>query len=303
MTVTERQAAPPISVAFIGLGVMGLPMAANLARGGHSVRGYDASPAAVEAASKFAIATASSIADAVGDADAVVTMLPNGAVVDEVVRGENGIAARMRDDALYIDMSTIAPHETDAIAKLFAIRGIAMVDAPVARSSKEAWEGKLLVMVGGDATAVARAKPLLDLMADAVMECGALGSGIRMKLVNNYMSLTINVVTAEALAMAERSGVSRDIAYGVMSRTVAGKGHLTTTYPAKAFKGDLEPGFMIDLARKDLGLILAMANAVNIPGETAGAALRVYDRASQNGRGQQDHTAIYDMCLKGGPWK
>jgi 4-hydroxybutyrate dehydrogenase/sulfolactaldehyde 3-reductase len=102
--------------------------------------------------------------------------------------------------------------------------------------------------------------------------------------------------------MAERSGVSREVAFGVMSQTVAGKGHLTTTYPAKAFKGDLEPGFMIDLARKDLALIIQMANAAGVPGETAAAALRVYSVASRNGRGRQDHTAIYDMCVKGGPW-
>jgi 4-hydroxybutyrate dehydrogenase/sulfolactaldehyde 3-reductase len=300
--MSNRQAAPPNRVAFIGLGVMGLPMAANLVKGGHSVSGYDASQAALHAAYEHGIAAASGIADAVANADIVITMLTNGAVVDDIVSGEYGVAARMRTDALYIDMSTIAPQETDAIAAVFAARGIAMIDAPVARSSKEAWEGRLLIMAGGDAAIVERARPVLGLMADSVMHCGPVGAGIRMKLVNNYMSLTTNVVTAEALAMAERSGVSREVAFGVMSQTVAGKGHLTTTYPAKAFKGDLEPGFMIDLARKDLALIIQMANAAGVPGETAAAALRVYSVASRNGRGRQDHTAIYDMCVKGGPW-
>jgi 4-hydroxybutyrate dehydrogenase / sulfolactaldehyde 3-reductase len=302
VTMADRAAAQPLRVAFIGLGVMGLPMAANLAKGGHLVSGYDTSAAAREAASRYGVASATEIADATVDADVVITMLPNGTVVRDVVKGESGIAVSMRADALYIDMSTIAPAETDDIAAIFSARGIAMIDAPVARSSKEAWEGQLLVMAGGEAAEVARAKPLLDLMADSVMHCGPVGAGIRMKLVNNYMSLTINVVTAEALAMAQRSGVSRDIAFRVMSQTVAGKGHLTTTYPAKAFKGDLEPGFMIDLARKDLDLILQMASAAGVPGETAAAALRIYDHASRNGRGRQDHTAIYDMCVKGGPW-
>jgi 4-hydroxybutyrate dehydrogenase / sulfolactaldehyde 3-reductase len=291
----------PASIAFIGLGVMGLPMAANLVRGGHRLLGHDVAPVA-EAARRHCIALSGSVADAVADADVVITMLPNGSVVDEVTGGAGGVAAQMRPKSLYVDMSTIAPAETDAIAARFAERGIAMVDAPVARSSKEAWEGTLLIMAGGAETDLELLRPVFGLLADTVMPCGPVGSGTRMKLVNNYMSLTINVVTAEALAMAERSGISRETAYGVMSRTVAGKGHLTTTYPAKAFKGDLEPGFMIDLARKDLGLILAMAGAAGVPGETARAALRIYDTASRHGRGRQDHTAIYDMCMRGGPW-
>jgi len=123
-----------------------------------------------------------------------------------------------------------------------------------------------------------------------------------MKLINNYMSLTVNVVTAEALAMGERAGMPREVLFDVLSRTVAGKGHLTTTYPQKAFKGDLEPGFMIELARKDLDLIVRMSERVGLPAEMAKAARGVYEQAIRNGRGRQDHTAVYDMCVKGGPW-
>jgi 4-hydroxybutyrate dehydrogenase / sulfolactaldehyde 3-reductase len=290
------------AVAFLGLGTMGLPMAGNLVRGGHAVTGFDAAAAARKAADARDVPTTDDMAKAVREADVVITMLPNGRIVDEVTGGENGVAALMRPTALFIDMSTIAPAETDAIARRFAERGIAMIDAPVARSSREAEEGKLLIMAGGTTADLERAQPLFSLLADAVKHCGPVGSGTRMKLVNNYMSLTINVVTAEALAMGQRSGLSLDTLYGVISQTVAGKGHLTTTYPAKAFKGDLAPGFMIDLARKDLGLILEMAAAAGLPGQTAKAALDVYDTASRNGRGAQDHTAVYDMCLKGGPW-
>lgn len=286
-------------VAFIGLGVMGLPMAANLARGGFTVLGHDLAHEARVAAQSRQVGWADDLPAAAENADVVITMLPNGAAVHDV---SNVLADRMRPEALYIDMSTIAPSETDALANRFAARSIAMVDAPVARSSKEAEEGKLLIMAGGRDEDVERARPLFSLLSDAVKHCGPVGSGSRMKLVNNYMSLTINVVTAEALAMAQRSGLQLDTVYGVLSQTVAGKGHLTTTYPAKAFKGDLDPGFMIDLARKDIGLILAMADAAGVPAETARAALRVYETATRNGRGRQDHTAVYDMCLKGGPW-
>jgi 4-hydroxybutyrate dehydrogenase/sulfolactaldehyde 3-reductase len=208
----------------------------------------------------------------------------------------------MRPSALYVDMSTIAPSDTDAVAQHFHSRSLPLVDAPVARSSKEAEEGKLLIMAGGAPGDIERVQPLFALLADSVIHCGPVGHGIRMKLVNNYMSLTINVVTAQALAIAQRVGIELDLAYRVMSQTVAGKGHLTTTYPAKAFKGDLEPGFMIDLARKDIGLILDMAAGTGVPADTARAALVAYDAASRHGRGKQDHTAIYDMCMKGGPW-
>lgn len=297
--MTARSQEAPLSVAFIGLGTMGLPMAANLARGGHRVVGSDANRAVREAATARGVEWCDDLDGFVPRADIVITMLPNGRIVREVA---DVVAPLMAPSALFIDMSTIAPEETDAVASRLAERSLAMVDAPVARSSKEAEEGRLLIMAGGSGQDMARAQPLFSLLADTVMHCGPVGSGIRMKLVNNYMSLTINVVTAEALAMAQRAGITVETAYDVMSRTVAGRGHLTTTYPAKAFKGDLEPGFMIDLARKDLGLIIAMAEQAGVPGETARAALRVYEAASRHGRGRQDHTAVYDMCLKGGPW-
>jgi 4-hydroxybutyrate dehydrogenase/sulfolactaldehyde 3-reductase len=290
------------TVAFIGLGTMGMPMAANLARAGYPVLGVDANPALQSAAEGRGIVWSGDLAAAVATADFVITMLPSGAIVRSTACGPDGIAAHLRPSALYIDMSTIAPADTDAVAQHFHSRSLQMVDAPVARSSKEAEEGKLLIMAGGSADDIERVQPLFGLLADSVIHCGPVGHGIRMKLVNNYMSLTINVVTAQALALAQRVGIELDLAYRVMSQTVAGKGHLTTTYPVKAFKGDLEPGFMIDLARKDIGLILDMAAGTDVPADTARAALVAYDAASRHGRGRQDHTAIYDMCMKGGPW-
>lgn len=290
------------TVAFIGLGTMGMPMAANLARAGYRVLGLDINPAMQAAATACGLEWSVDQPAAVAAADFIITMLPSGAIVKDTACGTSGVAAHMRPGALYVDMSTIAPADTDAVAQHWDARSLSMVDAPVARSSKEAEEGKLLIMAGGLPSDIARAQPLFALLADTVIHCGPVGNGIRMKLVNNYMSLTINVVTAQALAIAQRVGIELDLAYRVMSQTVAGKGHLTTTYPAKAFKGDLEPGFMIDLARKDIHLILDMAAGTGIPTDTVRAALAAYDAASRHGRGKQDHTAIYDMCMRGGPW-
>lgn len=153
------------AVAFIGLGTMGLPMAANLVRGGHVVTGFNSSASAHAAAEARGIRFAANLAIAIEGADVVITMLPNGRIVDDVTGGPQGIAALMQPTALYIDMSTIAPAETDAIAARIASRGIAMIDAPVARSSKEAEEGKLLIMAGGSEADLKRAEPLFSLLA------------------------------------------------------------------------------------------------------------------------------------------
>jgi len=300
--MADAAAGAIVTVAFIGLGTMGMPMAANLARSGYRVLGLDANAALQSVAVARGLVWSADQAAAVAAADVIITMLPSGAIVRSTACGPVGVAATMKPSALYVDMSTIAPSDTDALARHFHSHALRMIDAPVARSSKEAEEGKLLIMAGGAPDDIERVRPLFALLADTVIHCGPVGHGIRMKLVNNYMSLTINVVTAQALAIAQRVGIELDLAYRVMSQTVAGKGHLTTTYPAKAFKGDLEPGFMIDLARKDIALILDMAAGTDVPADTARAALLAYDAASRHGRGQQDHTAIYDMCMKGGPW-
>jgi 4-hydroxybutyrate dehydrogenase/sulfolactaldehyde 3-reductase len=139
----------------------------------------------------------------------------------------------MGQNTVLIDMSTILPVVTDEIAERLAATGRRLVDAPVGRTSRHAEEGKLLIMAGGDAADVEAVRPILDCMGDTIIHCGPTGSGARVKLINNYMSIACNVVTAEALTLAERSGVDRDLAIEVMMGTTAGQGHLATTYPGK----------------------------------------------------------------------
>jgi 4-hydroxybutyrate dehydrogenase/sulfolactaldehyde 3-reductase len=148
-------------------------------------------------------------------------------------------------------------------------------------------------MVGGAEGDVARARPILDCMGDTIIHCGPVGSGARMKLVNNFMSITLNATTAEALALAEASGLEVELARKVMLGTVAGTGHMGTTYPAKVLKGDLSPGFMIDLALKDLRLALDLGQAVGVGLETGRTAEKAYVEATQAGHGRHDWTALY----------
>lgn len=281
------------TVAFIGLGTMGRPMALNVMKGGSALRAFDIAPAAIEVLASAGATAASSPADAARGADIVITMLPNSSHVDEAVFGQSGIVEAIRPDALYIDMSTIAPAMTDQIAARLRERGIAMLDAPVGRQQQHAVEGKLLIMVGGEAGDVERARPVLERMGDAIIHCGPVGSGSRMKIVNNFMSITLNATTAEALTLAEGSGLDPELARKVMLGTAAGLGHLGSTYPAKVLKGDISPGFMVDLAYKDLGLALDLGQSLGLSLRTGESAKAAYEAAREAGHGRNDWSALY----------
>ena len=282
-------------VGFIGVGVMGLPMARNLIRGGHHVRAFDVDAKALEAIARDGADPARSAAEAVLGADFVITMLPTGDHVSEAVFGTDGIAETLGRCSLVIDMSTGLPAHFDSTAQRLASQGRRMIDAPVGRTSMEAESGTLLIMVGGEEEDVARARPLLECMGDTIVHCGPAGAGIRTKLVNNYLSIVSNVVVAEALAIAEGAGVNRDVAIEVLMGTTAGRGHLATTYPAKVLAGDLEPGFMVDLARKDLGLALQMSAESGTSRSMGIAAVPFYESAQAQGMGRKDWTAVYDL--------
>lgn len=283
------------TVGFIGIGTMGRPMARNLIRGGHALRAFDLDPRALEAIREDGAASVASPREAAAGADFVISMLPNGEHVAGALFGPNGCADALSEDALFIDMSTVLPAFTDRFGEELGRRDRRMLDAPVGRSSQHAVEGRLLVMVGGEAADVERARPLFECLGDTIVHCGPLGAGARMKLVNNYMAIACNVVTAEALTLAEAAGLDRDLAVRVMLGTTAGQGHLATTYPAKVLRGDLAPGFMIDLAQKDMGLALEMAAGLDVPATLGAAARQVYAIARAQGRGREDWTAIYPV--------
>jgi 4-hydroxybutyrate dehydrogenase/sulfolactaldehyde 3-reductase len=282
-------------LAFIGLGTMGAPMARNLLKAGFALRVFDINPKASEGVVAAGAQAAASPAEAARGSDAVITMLPNGQDVEMALFGPAGALESMQPGSLLIEMSTIAPSVTDRIADRLKGRRIAMLDAPVGRSSQHAVEGKLLIMVGGDQADLQRGRPILEKLGDTIVHCGKTGSGARMKVVNNFMSVTINVTTAEALLLAEASGLDPELARKVMLGTVAGQGHMATTYPAKVLRNDLSPGFMVDLAHKDLGLALELASELKTDTPTATAARPIYELARTEGHGRHDWTAIYAM--------
>lgn len=192
-------------------------------------------------------------------------MLPNGDLVRNVLFGENGVCEGLSTDALVIDMSTIHPLQTDKLIADMQAKGFSMMDVPVGRTSANAITGTLLLLAGGTAEQVERATPILMAMGSELINAGGPGMGIRVKLINNYMSIALNALSAEAAVLCEALNLPFDVAVKVMSGTAAGKGHFTTSWPNKVLSGDLSPAFMIDLAHKDLGIALDVANQLHVP--------------------------------------
>jgi len=283
------------TIGFIGLGQMGSPMAANLIKDGHSLKVFDISKEAQQILVNQGASAVNSPAAAAQDVEFIITMLPNGALVKNVLFGENGVTSTMSKDALLIDMSTIHPFETDALVKDMTAKGFDMMEAPVGRTSVHAITGELLILAGGSKEQIAKAQPLFDCLGSETIDAGGVGMGIRVKIINNYMSIALNALSAEAATLSEAIGLDFDTALSVMKGTPASKGHFTTTWPGKVLAGDLSPAFMLDLAHKDLGIALNLANEVHVPMPCGAASREIYSIARAAGRGRQDWTAVFEQ--------
>lgn len=282
-------------IAFIGLGQMGAPMASNLLKQGHQLSVFDVNADAVQHQVEKGAQPARSPAQAAEGAEFVITMLPNGDLVRSVLLGEDGVCENLSPQALVIDMSTIHPLQTDKLIADLRAKGFDMMDVPVGRTSDHAVAGTLLLLAGGTPDQIERATPVLMAMGNELINAGGPGMGIRVKLINNYMSIALNALSAEAAVLCEALGLSFDVALQVMSGTPAGKGHFTTSWPNKVLKGDLSPAFMIDLAHKDLGIALDVANQLHVPMPLGAASREVYNQARAAGRGREDWTAILEQ--------
>jgi 4-hydroxybutyrate dehydrogenase / sulfolactaldehyde 3-reductase len=285
-------------VGFIGLGRMGRPMASNLCRKGFDLIVFDIAAAPMADLGRLGARPATAVVDVAAAATVVMTMLPDSAVVENVICGADGVLTRAARGTLIVEMSTIDPRVTDRIAAAAAAKGCAFVDAPVGRLASHAERGECLFMVGADEANFARVKPLLDAMGTTVDHCGAVGSGMRTKLVNNYLAIISCQLNAEALALSQRFGLSLARTLEVIHGTTATNGQLKINWPAKVLAGDTEPGFTIDLAHKDLTLIVEAANAVQVPVPVAAAAREAFSAARGHGSGDRDFSAMVDVLCE-----
>lgn len=282
-------------VGFIGLGNMGRPMASNLVRKGFPLVAFDVNPVPLRQLEALGARSAADCAALAGDSDVVVTMLPDSASVDAVLLGPDGVLSRLRAGGLVMDMSTVDPVLTDRVAAAAAGKGIAFVDAPVGRLASHAERGESLFMAGGTDEAFARVRPLLEAMGTTIHHCGGAGAGIRTKLVNNYLAIVSCAFNAEALALSQQFGLSLEKTLDVVHGTTATNGQLKIAWAAKVLKGDTAPGFTIDLAHKDLTLIVDAANAVKVPMPIGAAARESFSAARTQGQGAKDFSAMVDV--------
>ncbi|TRO94500.1 3-hydroxyisobutyrate dehydrogenase [Glycocaulis profundi] len=288
-------------IGFIGLGNMGSGMAANLAKAGHEVRGFDLSADAVAALTAKGGKAAASVAEAVTGADAVVTMLPAGKHVRGVYEGEGGILSLVRPDAIVMDCSTIDVDSARAVAGLAAEKGLAFVDAPVSGGVAAAEGGTLTFMVGGPEAAFEAARPYLDKMGKAVIRAGEAGAGQAAKICNNMLLAIHMIGTCEAFVLAEKLGLDHQNFFDIASKA-SGQNWSLTSYcpvpgpvPAAPSNRDYRPGFAAPMMLKDLRLAMATAKSAGADVEIGALAEQLYTRFNETGGESLDFSGIIRM--------
>lgn len=285
-------------IGFIGLGRMGRPMASNLRKKGFELVVHDIDRQAVDALVALGAKAGASIADIARECRIVVTMLPTHLEVEAVGLGPDGIFANAAPGTILMDMSTIDPLATDRLSAEAGRHGLTVVDAPVGRLAEHADRGESLFMVGASEADFATVKPLLEAMGTAIYHCGPVGAGGRTKLVNNYIAVTLCQVNGEALALSQRFGLDITKTLQVLYGTSASNGQLRMNFPNKVLAGDTTPGFTIDLAHKDLSLVVAAAHAARVPMPVAAAVHESYSQARAAEFGKIDFSGIADVICE-----
>jgi 3-hydroxyisobutyrate dehydrogenase len=255
-----------LTIGFIGLGVMGVPMARHLGEAGHLVQGFDIAGSALDRLRQAlpAARSCASAADAARGADVVFTMLPNGRVVRDVVLGDGGVAAALSRGSLLVDTSSSEPWLTRETAAALHARGVAMVDAPVSGAQWGAEAGELVFMVGGDAADVQRVRPLLLAMGHEVFHLGPLGSGHTMKCLNNLVTAMTLTATAEALAVGTRCGLDPAVMTDVLDASTGGSWITRTHIRQRVLSRRFDDPFKLELMLKDIGIALQVAREAGV---------------------------------------
>ena len=286
-------------IAFVGLGNMGGPMAANLVKAGHAVVGVDLSPDMRAAAAREGVTPSEDAVAAAAEADVVVTMLPAGRHVLDVWRG-----FRPRPGALWIDSSTIDVESARQAHEIAGARGALSVDAPVSGGVGGAKGATLTFMCGGAEDAFAAAKPILEAMGRKIVHCGAAGAGQAAKICNNMILGVTMIATCEAFALAEKLGLSHQALFDVAS-TSSGQSWSLTSYcpvpgpaPASPANNDYKPGFAAALMLKDLRLSQAAAQASGAQTPLGAAAAALYEAFNAQGGADKDFSGIIEFLRK-----
>jgi 3-hydroxyisobutyrate dehydrogenase/2-hydroxy-3-oxopropionate reductase len=272
---------------------MGSSIARALARNGHRLTLYNRSEDVARGlADELGATAASTPAAAVAEVEVAITMLADGAAVESVYRGPDGILEGLREGTVLLDMSTVEPQVSQSLESDVRARGAFLLDAPVSGSTSTAESGQLTIMVGGDADALARVKPVLDALASRVFHLGPAGTGAAMKLAVNAVVFGLDIALSEGLVLAERAGVEPERAYDVFQASAIGA-PLVTYKRANFLAPESTPtAFSLDLAAKDLGLITSLGDAVAVRLAQAEVNLELIRRAASTLGGGRDFAEV-----------
>ena len=266
MSAKSVHPSTPLTIGFVGLGVMGVPMARHLGQAGHRVQGFDVAPVALERlqAAHGSATLCSSARQAAHGADVVFTMLPNGRVVRDTVLAADGIAAGLRAGAVLVDTSSSEPWLTRETAAGLAARGASMVDAPVSGAQWGAEAADLVFMVGGADADVQRVRPLLDVMGKQIFHLGPLGAGHTMKCLNNLVTAMTLTATAEVLATGTRCGLDPAVMTDVLNASTGGSWITRTHIHQRVISRRFDDPFKLELMLKDIGIALGVAREAGV---------------------------------------
>ena len=278
-------------IGFIGLGIMGKPMAKNLLKAGHQLVAYDLVPAPVEEVVAAGAERGDSAKDAAARSDIVITMLPDGPEVRQAVLGPNGVLEGARAGATVIDMSSISPLVSQEVGKACAEKGVDFLDAPVSGGEPKAVEGTLAIMVGGKPEVFEKARPILAAMGSSVTLTGPVGAGNVTKLANQIIVACNIAAMGEALALATKAGLDPEVVFNAIKGGLAGSAVLNAKAPMVVSR-NFKPGFRIRLHQKDLRNTLLAAEAMKVPLPITSLVQQMIMSLMNEGKGDLDHSGI-----------
>jgi len=281
-------------IGFIGLGIMGRPMARNLLKAGYPLVVHSRSRGPVDEIAAAGAKVGTSPRDVASQCDVLITMLPNSPDVEQVVLGRDGVIEGARAGLVLLDMSTISPLVSQKVGAALAAKSVQMLDAPVSGGERGAIDGVLSIMVGGDKAVFDKALPIFQTMGKTITHLGPLGAGGFTKLANQIIVAVNLTALGEALTLAKKAGLDRELTLTALAGGLAGSKCLDQKKP-NYLAGTYNPGFKIDLHYKDLGLIMESARALGVPLPATAAVQELFSALRVKGRGGLDHSGVITL--------
>ena len=282
------------TIGFIGLGIMGKPMAKNLIQAGYPLVVYNRTVSKAQELVELGARQVSFPKEVSDNAKIIITIVSDSPEVESVILGEHGVIEGVRQGSVVVDMSSISPITTQRVATELSRRGVAMLDAPVSGGEVGAIQGKLSIMVGGEESAFEKVKPVLEAMGSSVVRVGDVGAGGFTKLSNQIIVAGVLQAISEAMVLAKKAGVNIQLVHEAIRGGMAGGRTLDMKIPAFV-EGKFKPGFKMDLHIKDLKNALLAGKALGVALPSTGLVHELFSSCSAQGYGQKDHSVVFTL--------